>query len=72
MKITCDTSSAYHVQRVVFHLVRRDSSASKFDRVEIAFILALLYRLKLLTDDSRPVFHGGQEGEVWQGKLANT
>ena len=38
VKITCNTSSAYHVQRVVCHLVRRDSSAIKFDRVEMAFI----------------------------------
>ena len=39
------------MQRVVCHLVRRDSSAIKFDRVEIAFILALLYWLKPLTDE---------------------
>ena len=31
---------------VTFHVVRRDSSAIKFDRVEIAFILALFYWLK--------------------------
>ena len=31
--------SAYHVQRVTCHLVERDSSALKFDRVEISFIL---------------------------------
>ena len=49
VKITCHTSSAYHVQRVVCHLVRRDSSAIKFDRVEISFILVLLYSLKPLT-----------------------
>ena len=45
-----NTSSAYHVQHVVCQLVRRDSSAIKFDRVEIAFIVAILYRLKPLTD----------------------
>ena len=50
VKITCNTPSAYHVQRVVCHLVRRDSSAIKFDRVEIVFILALLYWLKPLND----------------------
>ena len=53
-------SSENHVQhierpsraicRVVCHLVQRDSSAIKFDRVEISFILALLYWLKPLTD----------------------
>ena len=32
-RITCHTSSAYHVQRVVCHLVRKNSSAVKFDRV---------------------------------------
>ena len=36
--ITCSTQSAYHVQHVVCHVVRRDSSAITFDRVEIAFI----------------------------------
>ena len=40
-QITCYISSAYRVQHVVCHVVRRDSSAVKFDRVEIAFILAL-------------------------------
>ena len=52
VKITCNTSSVYHVQRDVCHLVRRDSSAIKFD---IAFILALLYWLKPLTNE------GGEE-----------
>ena len=33
VQITCNTSSAYHVQHVVCHVVRRDSSAIKFDRV---------------------------------------
>ena len=51
VKITCNTSSAYHVQRVVCLLVGRDSSAIKFDRAEIVFILALLYWLKPLIDE---------------------
>ena len=38
VQITCNTSSAYHVQHVMCHVVRRDSSAIKFDRGEIAFI----------------------------------
>ena len=33
------------MQHVVCHAVRRDSSAIKFDRVQIAFILALFYWL---------------------------
>ena len=41
VQITCNTSSACHVQLAACHLVQRDSSAIKFDRVEIAFILAL-------------------------------
>ena len=49
VQITCNTSSANHVQHVMCHLVRRDSSATKFDRVEIAFILVLLNWLKPLT-----------------------
>ena len=39
------------MQHVVCHLVLRDSSAIKFDTVEIAFILALLYGLKPVFDD---------------------
>ena len=49
-------SSANHLQHierllshVVCHLVQRDSSATKCDRVEIALILALFYWLKPLT-----------------------
>ena len=56
-------SCADHVQHIErlsratcsVHLVQRDSSASKFDRIGIAFILALSYWLKPLTDE------GGQE-----------
>ena len=54
-KARANTSSAYHVQPAACHLVRRDSSAIKFDRVEIAFILPLFYWLKPLTDE------GGEE-----------
>ena len=46
------------MQPAVCHLVRRDSSAVTFDRVEIAFILALFYWLKPLTDE------GGEETGV--------
>ena len=42
--ITCNTSGAHHLQHVG-HVVRRDSSAIKFDRVYITFILAFLYWL---------------------------
>ena len=38
VQITCNTSNAYHVRHVVCHVVRRDSSVVKSDRVEIAFI----------------------------------
>ena len=41
----CSASGDCHVQHVMCHLVRRDSSAIKFDRVEIAFILPLSYWL---------------------------
>ena len=44
--IMCNTWCAYHVQHAVCHLVRRDCSAVKFDRVEIMFILALFNCLK--------------------------
>ena len=39
----CNTYSTCHIQHVVCHVVGRDSSAIKFDGVEIAFILALFY-----------------------------
>ena len=51
VQITWNTSSAYHVQPAACHLARRDSSAIKFVGVEIAFILALFYWLKPLTDE---------------------
>ena len=39
VQITCSTSSTYTCKcHVTCHLVRRDSSAIKFDRIEIAFI----------------------------------
>ena len=43
VQIRCSTYSAYHVRYVMCHLVRKDSSAIKFDRVEITSILALFY-----------------------------
>ena len=58
VQITCNTSSTCHVQPVVCHLVQRDSSAIKFDRVEIAFLFELIfYLLKPLSDPSE---HMGQ------------
>ena len=53
-QLAMEQSCAYHVQhiehlsratrRVTCHVVRRDSSTIKFDKVEIAFISALSYR----------------------------
>ena len=43
VQITCNTLCAHHVEYVVCYMLRRDSSAIGFDRVEIAFILALFY-----------------------------
>ena len=37
VQITCNPPSAYHAQPAVCHVVRRDSSAIKLDRVKIAF-----------------------------------
>ena len=51
VQITCNTSSSYHVQLVMCHVVRRDSSAIKFDRVQITFSLVLFCWLKPLTDE---------------------
>ena len=43
------------MHHVTCQLVQRDSPATKSDRVEITFILAILYWLKPLTDE------GGEE-----------
>ena len=43
VQITCSISSAYEVRGVVCHVVRRDRSGIKFDRVENDSILALFY-----------------------------
>ena len=53
VQITCDTSSAYHVQHVACYLVRRDSSVVKVDKFKMAFILALFYWVKTVTDGER-------------------
>ena len=42
VQTTCNTLSAYYMQNVVCHVVRRNSSAIKFDRVKIAYILAFI------------------------------
>ena len=52
VQIMSNALGAYQVRRVVCHVVRRDSSTSKSDRVEIAFILAFHW-LKALTDECK-------------------
>ena len=68
VQITCNTPSAYHVQPAACHLVRRDSSAIKFDRVEISFILALFCWLKPLNRCFwfRTVHHWMISGSPWK------
>ena len=56
MQIMCNTTAAYHVQHTV-RQVRRDSSAIKFDRAEIAFNLNSFHWMK-------PVTNTGGEGTV--------
>ena len=58
VQITCNTSSAYREKHVACRVVRRDSSAIKFGRVEFTFILATFYWLNPLTDG------GGEETGV--------
>ena len=58
MQLMCNTSSANHAQHVMFHAVLWNSSATKFERVEITFVLGLFYGLKPLTDG------GGEETRV--------
>ena len=50
VQIMSNTSSTYHVQQVMHHVERKDSSAIKFDRVEVAFIL-LFHLLQQLTNE---------------------
>ena len=57
----CATSGAHHVQHAMCHAVRRDSSANKFDRVEIAIILAIFYWLTRLDNEERE--ENGVSGE---------
>ena len=45
VQITCNTSSVFHMQHVMYPEVRRDSSAIKFDRVEIAFFFFFAFVL---------------------------
>ena len=54
VQITYNTSGAYHVQRAVCHMARRDSSAIKFDRFGMVLILAVFRWLK-------PLIRGGGE-----------
>ena len=73
-------SCANHVQHierspratchVTCHVVRKDSSAVKYDKVEIAYILALFYCLKPLTDEKEE--ETGIPGEnPWQRASEN-
>ena len=52
MKITSYTSGAYYVQHFACLVAQRDTSGINFDKVEIAFILALNCWLKPLTDEA--------------------
>ena len=54
VQIMSNTLGAYQVRHVVCHVVCRDSSTSKSDRVEIAFVLAFHW-LKALTDECKTV-----------------
>ena len=69
VQITCNTPDAYHLHPAVFHLVRRDSSAVKLDRVEITFILALFYWLKPLTDEELDVINWTSAPSVLLARL---
>ena len=58
--------STYHVQLAVWHMVRLDSSAIKFDIVEIMFILTLFYWVKPLTDEGGEETGVLEENPWWQ------
>ena len=70
VQTTCNTRSTYHMQHVTCHVVGRDSSAIKFGRVEISFILASFYWLKPLAGEGkksreRKAFHPARSGTVF-------
>ena len=62
VQITCSTSGSYHVQHAMSYVVRIDSTAVYFYRIEMTVILALFRWLKHLTDD------GGEETRVPEQK----
>ena len=51
VQITCNTSSAYHVQHTVCHLVRRYSSAIKLKKFKSQIFGFIFNWLKPLTDE---------------------
>ena len=71
-QITCNTSSTDHVKHVVCQMLRRDSSAIKFDRVEIALMLTVFYWVKrgeipvsvAFQDVTKPPGHRGGSREA--------
>ena len=71
VQISCNTLNAFHVQPGVCHLVRRDSSAIKTDRVKIAFIVALFRWLKLLTDEGNEIILAQKSGPRWSSGQAS-
>ena len=64
VQITCNTSSTYHIQHVLCHMVWRNSWAISFDWVKITFILALFYWLKPFTDFT--LFTGYLVEQTWK------
>ena len=57
MQIMCSTPSVYHMQRIVCHLVQRDSSSTEFDKVYIAFVLVISLAETIIDE-------GGEEARV--------
>ena len=59
VQIMCNTLSTYHVQHVVCHVVRRDSSVIKSDKV----LSCIYYSFVLLAEPFGN--EGGEETRVW-------
>ena len=66
VQITWNAWGTHHMQHAKRHGVRRDSSDIKFDRDEIAFILALFYCLKPITDEGGEETRAPGENSWWR------
>ena len=76
MQSTCNTRDACHVQHVMRHMARRESSVVKCVRAETAFSLALFHCLELSTSEGFVCWlvdclTSQQQASVSQGRICS-